>query len=409
MRILFVTNHLFSTGGDWTYVNSAVELYRSFGHQVLLFGLKDERNIDQTLASYYVNGITKSDKRNKIVYAINVLKKCIYSQEAYTKMGRFLDKFPVDIVQLNSINIGLTPSIINAIQERKIPIVWRILDYKLICPTIYLRCGNEICEACKGGKYVQCIKKRCKNNSIFDSIAVAIETVFYSYRKEYSKVDCFSFQNDFTRNKYIEWGFDRYNTISIENPYDVSSIFPKRRIGSYVLYFGRLDKPKGVLSFVESAKINKDIMHIVVGTGDEENRIRSEIESCGMNNIELKGPVWGEEMETIIENARFVIVPSEWFEPSPYVVLQSFSHAKPVIASNIGGLPEMISDGVDGYLFDAGNINDLAIKIKELYGDTDKIIKMGERARYKVETKYAPQLYYEKTMVLFNKLINRKG
>lgn len=408
MRILFVTNHLYPTGGDWTYVNSAVELYRSYGHEVYLFGKKDKRNLDQSYESYYVEGVTENDMCNKLVYGFNILKKNIYSTESYKKMGKFLDSFQIDIVQLNNINIGLTPSIINAIYERGIPIVWRILDYKIICPTIYLRCDNKICEACKGGHYINCVRRRCKNGSIFDSLAVALEAWFYSYRKEYSKVDMFSFQNDFMRNKYVEWGFDEKKTISLNNPYDVISVIPTYKNGDYVLYFGRLDRPKGVITFLETAKINKNIKYVIVGRGDDEKRIAEEIRKCKLDNVDFKGSIWGSEMEEIIESSKFVVVPSEWHEPSPYVVLQSFSHAKPVIASRMGGLPEMVTDGEDGFLFEAGNVNELAEKIKLLYFDNDKVTLMGRNARTKVETKFSPDLYYTKTIALFKDLIKSK-
>ena len=176
-------------------------------------------------------------------------------------------------------------------------------------------------------------------------------------------------------------------------------------IGDYVLYFGRLDKPKGVLTLIESAKINKDIKYVIVGKGDEEEAIQFEIKKHNLSNVNFKGPIWGEEMEKIIENAKFVVVPSEWHEPSPYVVLQAFSHAKPVIASKWGGLPDMVSDGEEGLLFNARDTDDLANKIRLLYFNPDRIKVMGENARKRVETIFSPEVYYEKTMALFNRLI----
>lgn len=406
MNILLVTNNLYPTGGDWTYVNSVAQLYRSRGHNVYLFGKRNDRNIDKTYESYYVNGITDDDVKNKVVLFYKVLKNSIYSKEAYRKIGIFLDEFKIDIVQLNSINIGLTPSIINAIKERQIPIVWRILDYKPICPTIYLRYKNEICEDCKGGKYWKCFHKKCKNNSYVDSAAVALESFFYSKRDEYSKVDIFSFQNEFMRRKYIEWGIDEKKTVSINNPYDVSRLQSGSNEGKYVLYFGRLDKPKGVLTFLDAAKECRDIPFVIVGKGDEEELIKSRIKEEAISNVSFLGPIWGEEMERIIDESKLVVVPSEWYEPSPYVVLQSFAHNKPVIASNIGGLPEMVEDDYNGLLFEPRNSSDLSMKIKKIYFDNSLSAQMGENARKTVEERFSPDEYYKKTMELFEKIMN---
>ena len=113
-------------------------------------------------------------------------------------------------------------------------------------------------------------------------------------------------------------------------------------------------------------------------------------------------------MEPIIKDCEFVVVPSEWHEPSPYVVLQSFSYGKPVVAANMGGLSDLVTNNVNGLLFQAGNANNLSEKINSLLHDKESIQEMGTKARNILETKYSPERYYIDTMNIFKRLIKSK-
>ncbi len=408
MNILLVTNNLYPTGGDWTYVDSVAQLYRKHGHNVFLWGRKNEKNVDKTYEDYYVTPLNLQ-KRNKLLSAFALLKGSIYSKEAEQQMENFLNAFDIDIVQLNSFNIGLTPSIINPIKRKNIPIVWRIIDYKPLCPNIYLMRGDVVCQECKGHNYLSCIKNKCKNNSLKDSIAVALETFVYSKRKEYTYIDLISFQNEFTRKLYEDWSFPMNDAEVNVNPYDASNTKPCYEVGNYVLYFGRYVRPKGVMTILKSAKLNPSIKYLFVGKGDIENEMREFVEKEKLENVDISGPVWGEEMDQIIKQSRFVISASEWFEPSSYVALQTFANGKPIIASNMGGVPEIVKEGYSGRLFNAGDYQELAKITKELYDDCTSVERMGRNARKEVDDEYSPELYYRKTIEVFKSLIENHG
>jgi len=126
-----------------------------------------------------------------------------------------------------------------------------------------------------------------------------------------------------------------------------------------------------------------------------------------IKNISFIGPKWETELTPILKNCEFVVVPSIWYDPNPYVVLQSFSFGKPVIASRIGGLVDMISNHVNGILFDANDSSNLSDSIKELYFNQNKILELGRNARVEVEKKYNPNNYYLSSIKIFDNLINK--
>lgn len=407
MNILLITNNLYPTGGDWTYITSVAEIYESHGHTVYMWGQANERNVYHKNEEYFVGLLDRQASRKKYADAFRIIKRSIYSQEAYDKLTDFLDHFPIDIVQINSINIGLTPAVIEAIHNKQIPIVWRVLDYKMICPTIHLLRDNKVCEDCFGGKYFNCIKNRCKNGSLTDSIAVALETYINSHKPYYKHVDMMSFQNHFTHKLYERWSFPINNAVVINNPYDVSSIKPNYEDADYVLYFGKTDVNKGVMTLLQTAVLNRDINYVIVGVGSEDENIKTYIKDNNLSNVEFKGPIWGEKMDEILYKCAFVVVPSEWYEPSPYVILQAFAHGKPVMGSRMGGIPEMVKDGYNGVLFEARNVEELAKGIKTLVSNKDQLHELGRNARKEVEEFYSPEYYYKESMAVFESLTKK--
>lgn len=408
MNILLITNNLYPTGGDWTYVKSIADIYQKHGHKVFLWGQKNEKNTYHENEEFFVENVNAQDSRGKYLSAISILKRSIYSKESFEKLTLFLEKFQIDIAQINSINIGLTPSVIEALYAKKIPILWRILDYKPICPTIHLMRNNTVCEDCIGGKYYKCILKKCKNSSLSDSIAVALETYYNINKSYYKHVNALSFQNFFTRDVFKKWKFHINDSCVINNPYEVSSIIPNYKVGDYVLYFGKTDENKGVMTLLKSANINKDIRYVIVGVGTQDKLITNYIKDNNLDNVSFVGPKWGMEMEELIDNCAFVVVPSEWYEPSPYVILQTNGHGKTLIASEIGGIPEMVKKEETGLLFEPHNVNDLAEKIRYLFERKETIISFGKAGRKYVEEEFSPDKYYAKTMEVFDNLINGK-
>lgn len=407
MNILIANWSWFQSGGDWTYIDNICKLYEANGHKIIPFSVKNDKNYETPYKQYFIENANYNSyyKKLSIIESIKLLSKAIYSKEAQIKLQNLLAEVNVDIAQLNSINNYHTPSIIPVLKKAKIPIVWRILDYKLICPNTTLYSHGQICESCHKHKYYNCAIKRCKKNSFLASSLMAIESYYYYLYPLYKEVDMFLFQSEFTRDMFVKFGFEMSRTQIIPNPFDCSNIKSSTHSKRYILYFGRLEKEKGIYTLINAMKRISDIELKVVGVGNEFEKLNRYVKDNEITNVSLLGSKWDKELVPIIEDCEFVIVPSEWYEPSPYVAFQSFSYGKPVIASNIGGLKNIIVDHENGLFFEAGNEENLSIAIRTLFGNKELIEKMGKSARLLVETKYSPEQYYASTMKIFNELI----
>jgi len=411
MNILIANWTWYPSGGDWTYIDSICKIYESHGHHIIPFSVKNEKNFPTPYDKYFLDSVDYKALYNKISLksGIRTAINSIYSIEAKEKLKLLLSENKVDIVQLNTITNYHTPSILPILKNAKIPIVWRILDYRLICPNTTLFVNGEVCEACFKHKYYNCILKKCKKNSLLASTLLALENYAYYLMPFYKNVDMFLFQSEFTRDMFVKFGYNISKTHIIENPYDCSEVEPKYEGKDYILYFGRIEKEKGIYTLLDALKLLPDVTLKIVGNGTEyENCINYKTKES-INNVSFLGPKWNKELEPIIKDCEFVIVPSEWNEPSPYVALQSFSYGKPVLAANMGGLNDLIIENENGLLFKAGDTVDLSDKIRNLLSDKSLITSMGIKARTILENKYSPERYYRETMDVFANLINSRS
>lgn len=410
MNILIATANWYPSGGDWTYIESICKLYESKGHKIIPFAMSDVRNFKTDYDKYFVNNINYSElnKNKNLRSTLKVLTNSIYSFEAVNKVKLLLKENKIDIAQLNNIHNIHTPAIINQLKKNKIPIVWRVLDYKILCPNRTFLSNDRLCEDCFKSKYYNCFLNKCKKNSYPASLITTIESYFNKMMPYYNDVDIYSFQSEFSRDMFIKYGFDIKKTEVIENPYDCDNIIPNfssMNNNKYILYFGRISKEKGLYTLYDAMRIIPDIKLKIVGNGPDFEDSLAYIQLNNISNIEFVGPKWGDDLMPFIKDCEFVVLPSEWYEPNPYVVLQSFAFGKPVVATNIGGLKDMIINNINGILIRPNDSSDLSSSIKELYFDKNKILDLGKSARIMLEIKYNPIKYYNKSIDLYNTLI----
>lgn len=409
MNILMANASWYPSGGDWTYIESICKIYNLNGHNIIPFAMKDDRNQKTEYDHFFLDNINYSELNNNktIRNSIEVIKRSIYSTDAKIKLDLLLNENKVDIIQLNNIHNIHTPSIIPLLKKRNIPIVWRVLDYKLVCPNRTFLSGNTICQKCFSNKYYQCVLNKCKKGSIAASIVAAAESYFYNFFPYKKDVDAFLFQNEFMKDLFLKYGFDKKKCIVIENPYDCTHDIPQFEGKDYILYFGRLSPEKGIMTLLQAMKNLPDVKLKIVGNGPLLEEAKAFVNSNRIENIYFLGALYGNDLDIVLKDALFTVVPSEWLEPSPYVVLQSYAYGKPVIANDVGGLTDIVKDGVTGMLSKLKNVGSLTNCIRMMYDNRENTIKMGKSARQLLENKYNPEKYYYSTIQLFNKLISK--
>lgn len=152
------------------------------------------------------------------------------------------------------------------------------------------------------------------------------------------------------------------------------------RFDKFILLVGRNDPVKGVKYLIEAFEKIKpeflDFKLVLVGEGLPEGK------------LSLEG------VKEKMKNCYCLAVPSI-SEGLPRVILEAMALAKPVIASRVGGIPELVKDGETGFLVDSGNVEQLAEKLRTLLSDKALTVEMGSSARMEIEEKFSNQRYIE--------------
>ncbi|HEX9654828.1 MAG TPA: glycosyltransferase family 4 protein, partial [bacterium] len=122
--------------------------------------------------------------------------------------------------------------------------------------------------------------------------------------------------------------------------------------------------------------------------------------------VQFDGVKNGRELSTLIQNSRFVIVPSEWYDNSPLVIYESFAYGKPVIGARLGGIPELIDHHKTGMLFDAGNDKQLSDSMNHLLERPQLVSEFGRQARIKAEREFEPEHHYDKIYAWYQEMLS---
>jgi len=176
--------------------------------------------------------------------------------------------------------------------------------------------------------------------------------------------------------------------------------------GKYFLFYGRLSEEKGLRTLLKAFKtLANDYELLIAGDGLLKEEMLKEIEEHQLN-IKYLGFKHGSELEGIIENSSFVIVPSEWYENNPLTIIEAYSFGKPVIGANIGGIPELIQNNTTGFLFESRDVTELRDKIELANKISDNEYKMmSENARAFAIENFNEDIHYEQLMSIYKSVL----
>lgn len=411
MRILLVNYRYFISGGPEKYMFNIKKMLEDNGHEVIPFSIHSNKNVETAYSKYFVEPIGSRDatyfdeckKTPKVI--MQMLSRSIYSVEVEKAIRKEIKDVKPDLVYIIHFVNKLSPSVIRGAKNMGVPVVLRLSDYFLLCPRFDFMYDKQPCEDCLKKGYMSCIKKRCVKGSLFASVIRVFSMKVHQLMNIYADIDAFITPSEYLKEKLIANGFDAEKITCIPTFTASKSKVGDPKIGTYGLYFGRVTEEKGVDTVVKAYEMMPERHVKIMGddTTDEAKRLKAYIEEKKITNIEFVGFKAGEELEEIIKGARFTLIPSIWYDNLPNTALESFQYSKPVIASNIGSLPELVLDGINGYLFKPADPKELCEKI-ELLDDDSIVEKMGAASRSRLENRFAPKTHYDALLKIFNRV-----
>lgn len=413
LKILVINNYHYRRGGaDSIYFNT-IELLESKGHQVQAYSFDHAENIPNKNSIYFAkyHSILNKSVFSKIIN----LHKYFYSFDAKRGLNKLLKEYSPDIVHAHLLYGGLSSSVLSLLKTKNIPVIYSAHDYKLICPNqSFLIDGHTICEACKGQKYFSAFIKKCNRNNRLFSLIIGMESYFrdkfFPIEKNISKIiaSC-----NFGLEKHKEFRPDLVPILTklYNLAPNLENIIPIIRKGNYFLFFGRLSSEKGLITLIEAWKTLPPSCNLkIAGTGPLELTLSELIKSYALHNVELLGYKSGTVLIDLIRNSSFILAPSEWYENNPMTIIEGFSHGKPGIGSEIGGIPELIQNDKTGFLFQSGNIKDLTNCIIKANNSTEnEYAKLSEGARSFVEENCSSDVHYQSLLKIYNEALDENS
>lgn len=385
MKVLVANNYFYLRGGCERVLFNDMEALMAQGMDVVPFSVSDPANRPTSYARYFVPGadIRATSPLKKIGAALDAVH-CRRTADAFDRM---LGETAPDVVHCHNVYGRLSTSILMVARRRGIPVVMTVHDYKVVCPSYLMLRKGKPCTACLDGGYYRCATNRCHKGQGAASMVYAIEAYYSRLSGSYEAVSAFLCPSQFAADLLRQAGIAPERIIYHPNAVAADACQPSFK-GDYVLSVGRLSHEKGLPTFVR-AMLGTNIPVRVAGTGPMEADLRRL--AADQTSIVFEGDCQEDRLAMLYRNAAFVVVPSEWYENAPMSVLESFAYGKPVIGARIGGIPELIVEGVHGMLIEPGNVDELRTAIMRLWNDRHAQAAMGRNARALVETKFSQQ------------------
>jgi glycosyltransferase involved in cell wall biosynthesis len=389
LRILQIHNDYQEAGGETITIEGIFQVLRQGGYEVSQFW-RHNKEIPQY--PWY----------QKAVLPVNA----IYSLPTYFQLDSQLKNAKPDVAHVHHTLPLLSSSVYYALRHSGVPIVQHLHSFRMFCANGAAMHKGRISEKCLVGNYSCAFFGRCFRNSYVASWVYASALLFRRLLKTYDLITRFVAVSRFIKEKYVSLGIPESKIAVLYNFVDLDKIpFRGRDNDRYFVYIGRLSREKGLGTLVKSFAENPDLEAKIVGDGPEKKALEKLIADRGIRNVTLCGYL-GKERFQILSRALACIVPSECYEAFGRSVAESFACGVPVVASRLGGLPELVRDGETGWLFQAGEVGDLGQCLRRVSQlPKDCIVDMGNKAYVFAQQNFSKKNYLERLVEIYNDAI----
>ena len=411
MKVLLINNFFSDVGGAEIQTARTGDILSKNGHDVFYFATNKQpyRFKCYEYSDYFpeYNNYSSMSLLKKLYNA----PKLINNTEAFKKLSLYIDIIKPDIAHINNISYNLTPSVLKAVNIKKVPIVMTMHNPYMLCPSVRMLFKNQsYCkeEHCIGGSSINCILNCCFDNSFSKSLMAVFEYLYHRYMKTFDCVSYFIAPSEALKKLAIKSGISKEKVIIINNVLDDVCFSNLSEDGTYkyFLYPGRLSYEKGVDTIIEAMQfLPADIMVHIVGDGDQKEFLVQQANKYNLKNIIFYGYKRDNDLYEQYNNCIACIMPTRGFETFGLSAAEACAFSRPVIASNVGGIPEIVENNINGLLVEPDNPELLAKAMLKLYNNKELATNMGAKGFIKARENYISDTYYKKLVNIYNRAI----
>jgi len=375
MKILLVHNSYQQHGGEDTVVEQERQLLERAGHGVAVYQ-RSNHEIQDCSA----------------VGRLQLPGRAVWATDSRREIVQLISQHQPEVVHVHNTFVVVSPSIYSACQEAQIPVVQTLHNYRLLCPAATFFRDGHVCEECVDHSLWRGIRYGCYRDSRLQTATVALMLAIHRHRGTWTQdVNCYIALTEFVRRKFVEGGLPEDKIFVKPNfvhPDPGADREDHGRAG-YALFVGRLSPEKGVHTLLAAwQRLHSRIPLLIIGDGPQRAELEAEAQHLGLSGVQFRGFLPRAETLSVIKAARFLLVPSGWYETFGLTIVEAFACATPVICSRLGVMPEIVEEGRTGLHFTPGDPDDLAAKAEWAWSRPERMRAMGKEARteYKQST-----------------------
>jgi glycosyltransferase involved in cell wall biosynthesis len=390
MKIIMVHNTYREAGGEDVVFENEKRLLQRNGHIVIPF-------VRSNLELYDTDFLDR----------IAIATQMIWSSKTRHEFAAILDAECPDIVHVHNTFMAISPSIYSGCSERNIPVVQTLHNFRLLCPSGNFFRDGIICKECVDQSLLRSVLHGCYRNSRGATAGVALMVAFHRALGTWrASVTRFITLTEFAKEEFLAAGFSSDKLVVKPNFVDPDPC-ERQGAGEYAVFVGRLAEDKGLRDLLNAWKKlpTRYPLHIV-GEGVERTALEAAAREGQLSGVTFRGRLSREAVIETVKGARFIIVPSKWYEGFPMCIVESFACGTPVLCSRLGGMTEIVEDHVTGLHFNSGDAEDLARKVEWAWNHPLELTKMGRAARRKYEKDYTAEKNYSLLMEIYEQALS---
>ena len=404
MRVLLVNAFHYLRGGvERTYLDESRWL-EGAGHEVLHFATRDPRNLPSPTARHFAPaadfGETAPAGR-----LLAQLPRALWSRPAAQAMEGLLRETRPEIAHLHAPSRYLTPAFLRPLERAGVPVVMTLHDFKPWCTNRILFAHGAPCERCRGGRHWHALATGCVQDSHAKSAVATIEAYAHGAVGAYRAVRRWIAPSRFVLEKAVEHGVARSDIRLL--PHGVeggAAVAAEAPSGPFVFFSGRLSLEKGVRLLPALATHMEPMPVLVAGEGPLDGWLANEARSAP--NLKLLGRVDDAVLARLRAIAAVVVVPSLFYEHFCYAVAEALLDRRPVVASAIGAIPELVEHEVTGLLVPPGDADALCEAVDRALIDA-AATGWGEAGRERVAGLGEPRRHVEGLLSIYRETMDR--
>lgn len=341
------------------------------GHQVIVF-----TRVENPFRATYETNTAIEDGVQVITVNRPVAEHSLTAKYLDPEIEQIFKKelleFDPDIVHIGHLS-HLSTNIVKIAREYRYPVIFTLHDYWLMCLRGQLITRSlEPCEGPSVKGCMDCFSLYFRDHDLGHSI---IRDYLAHMSEIRDLVDHYIAPSRFLMDMFVKNGLPREKITYIDYGFDFSMFERFQRKPSSKIRFGftgRIIPTKGVHLLLEAFRRleESDVELHIYGTIDESAKYLL-YEHEGDGRVFFHGEYDYADLPTILASIDVLVVPSIWYENSPLVIHEAFLAGIPVITSNVGGMAELVTNGVNGLLFERGNAEDLTNQMRKLVQDRD--------------------------------------